>query len=303
MTSRTVLITGASSGIGAGVARALIAQRRGHRLILSARRAEALRALATEAEAGGCEALVVPDDLADPEAPARIVQAAVSRFGTLDVLINNAGLGLPEPFSRADSAEMSRQIQVNFTAPIVLTRLALPFLIASRGTVINVGSSITCVANPIFGVYGATKAAIAYWNDAFRREMRTRGVHVCLVEPGPVATEFFQAVASRFPGHESHGGSLTAADIGAAERFHQFAAIDPPPAWTSAKVEDVARRIVRLIDRPKRRISVLRRVVWPFRAIGALVQAVPLLGDAVVGRMVRRMDQTRAEDADVRQAR
>ncbi len=304
MTAKTVLITGASSGIGAGVARALIAQRRVHRLALSARRADALQVLADEAEANGCEALVIPDDLADPDAPGRILDAVVSRFGGLDVLINNAGLGLPEPFSRAEPAEMSRQIQVNFTAPIVLTRLAVPYLIGSKGTVINVGSSITCVANPIFGVYGATKAALAYWNDAFRREMRPKGVHVCLLEPGPVATEFFQAVTSRFPGHESRGGSLTSADMGAAERFHQFAAIDPPPSWMSAQVEDVARRIVRLIDHPKRRISVLRRVVWPFRAIGLLVQAFPALGDVAIGWMVGRMDRASTEDvADVRQAR
>src|SRR3954466_12313447 len=100
--SKTILITGASSGIGAGVARALIAQGRGHRLVLTARRAEALQALSDRASEGGCEALVVPADLADAEAPRRIIDAAVARFGGLDVLINNAGLGLPEPFSKAD---------------------------------------------------------------------------------------------------------------------------------------------------------------------------------------------------------
>ena len=288
---RTVLITGASSGIGAGVARALIAQGRGHRLALTARRADSLRAIAEEAEAKGCPALAVPADLADPEAPGQILEAVIGRFGGLDVLINNAGLGLPEPFARADPAEMARQIQVNFTAPLVLTRMALPHLIAGRGAIINVGSSITCVANPIFGAYGATKAALAYWNDALRREMRCRGVSVSLVEPGPVATEFFRAVASRFPGHESRGGPDSTTDLASAERFRQFAAMDPPPAWASATVEDVAARIVRLLDRPKRRLSVLRRAVWPFRLFGAVVSAVPALGDVAIGRMVARMER------------
>lgn len=289
--AKTILITGGSSGIGAGIARALIAQRRGHRLVLTARRAEPLEAIASEARAAGCEVLVVPDDLADPDAPGRIVEAALSRFGGLDVLINNAGLGLPQPYSRADPAEMARQIQVNFTAPVLLTRLALPSLVASRGTVINIGSSITCVANPIFGVYGATKAALAYWNDALRREMRAKGVGVCLVEPGPVSTEFFQAVSSRFPGRESQDAATSPEELASAETFRRFAAIDPPPAWMSANVDDAAARIVRLLDRPKRRISVLRRVVWPFRGIGLLVQAFPLLGDLAVGRMMRRMDE------------
>lgn len=287
--AKTILITGASSGIGAGLARALIAQGRGHRLVLTARRSEALQSLAGMAEEGRCEALVVPDDLADPEAPSRIIDAAIARFGGLDVLINNAGLGLPEPFTRADPAEVARQIQVNFTAPLTLARLAIPHLIESRGTIINVGSSITCVANPIFGAYGATKAALAYWNDALRRELRPNRVNVCLVEPGPVATEFFEAVASRFPGHESRGGPFSSKDLASAERYRQFAAIDPPPAWTSAKVDDVARRIVRLIDHPKRRVSVLRRVVWPFRVVGALVSLCPPLGDRVIGRMVSKM--------------
>ena len=67
--------------------------------------------------------------------------------------------------------------------------------------------------------------------------------------------------------------------------------MDPPPAWASATVEDAAARIVRLIDRPRRRLSVLRRVVWPFRALGVLFDAFPALGDAAIGRMVRRMDR------------
>src|SRR4051794_34154839 len=111
--ARTILITGSSSGIGAGIARALIAQKRGHRLVLTARRAEPLEAIASDARTAGCEVHVVPDDLADPDAPARIVEAALSRFGGLDALINTAGLGLPQHFYRSDPAEMARQIRVN----------------------------------------------------------------------------------------------------------------------------------------------------------------------------------------------
>ena len=286
LSGKAILITGASSGIGAAIVRVLIEQRRGHRLILTARRDAPLRELAIEAERGGCECLIVPDDLADPDAPARIVHAAIARFGRLDVLINNAGHGLPYMYAHTEVAALAQQIQVNFTAPVVLTRLALDHLIATKGTVINVGSSITCVANPIFGAYGATKAAIAYWNDALRREMRLRGVNVCLVEPGPVSTEFFQAVLTRKEGAGSK-------DPDAA--YRELTMMAPPPSWVSATSEDVAKRIVKLIDHPKRRISVLRRIVWPFRWMGVLIQAFPSLGDFAIGRMVGRL-----EDADAR---
>src|SRR4051794_17132925 len=130
--SKVVLITGASSGIGAAVARE--AARRGHRLALTARRADRLEELAEQVRATGTEALAIPADLVDPEAPERIVAAAVERFGGLDVLINNAGFGLADLFSRSDPEAIERQIRVNLAAPLLLARRALPTLIERRGT-------------------------------------------------------------------------------------------------------------------------------------------------------------------------
>jgi uncharacterized protein len=270
--AKVVLVTGASSGIGAAVARE--SERRGHRLVLVARRADRLERLADELRAIGTEVLVVPADLSDPEAPARIVEAAVDRFGGLDVLINNAGIGLPRVFSQSDPDAIRHQIEINFLAPLLLTRCALPPLIARRGIIINVGSAITCVANAALGAYGATKAGLAYWNDALRRELRHRGVRVCLVEPGPVATEFFEAIV----GYDPHADFL----------YNPMG--DPPPRVVTAKVETVARRIVALIDRPRRRVSVPRRVVWPVRLVGALFQFVPWLGDIGMSSMARHLD-------------
>src|SRR5690348_1180865 len=94
---RVVLITGASSGIGAAVARE--AARAGHSLVLTARRAERLERLEDELHVLGAKTLAVPADLADAGAPERIMAAALDRFGGLDVLINNAGLGLPQLFA------------------------------------------------------------------------------------------------------------------------------------------------------------------------------------------------------------
>jgi len=147
--------------------------------------------------------------------------------------------------------------------------------------VINVGSSITSVALPIFGAYGATKAGLAYWNDALRREVGPRGVRVCLVEPGPVATEFLAAMAAMAPTSEPRS------DDGAPSLLDR-ATLDPPPRLLRAAADDAARRIVRLLDRPRRRISFLRRAVWPFRMIGGLVQVAPWLGDLVLAALVGR---------------
>jgi uncharacterized protein len=273
--AKVVVITGASSGIGAAVARA--AARRGYRLVITARRNARLEELAQELRVAGADVLVVPADLRDPCAPNRLVGATVERFGRIDVLINNAGIGLPQLFAQADPDAMRNQVLVNLAAPIVLTRLALPSLLEHRGSVINVGSAITSVANAALGAYGATKAGLAYWNDALRRELSHRGVSVCLVEPGPVKTEFFAAMGILGPQGAGIYNPLR----------------DPPPSILSADVNEAARRIVRLIDRPRRRISVLRRVVWPHRLVGALFQVSPWLGDLAIKYMTLHLERTK----------
>ena len=118
----------------------------------------------------------------------------MSRFGGLDVLVNNAGLGLPTMFRTPSPTRSTAQLAVNLAAPLLLTRLCLPSLVERKGMIINIGSAITCVANSALGAYGATKAGLAYWNDALRRELARSGVKVCLVEPGPIKTEFMDAL-------------------------------------------------------------------------------------------------------------
>lgn len=285
---KVVLITGASSGLGAEMART--AARKGHHLVLTARRAGRLEALAAEIEASadGVGILTVPAALEDPEAPRRIVAAALARFGRLDVLINNAGIGLPTLFTDAAPDDLRRQLEVNLVGPLMLAREALPALLATRGTIINVGSAITCVPNPALGAYGATKAGLAYWNDALRRELWDRGVSICLVEPGPVKTEFFDTLK------------------GLADRpdgYHPM--LDAPFPWMTARPEVVSRRIIGLIERPRRRTSVLRRIVWPWRWLGYALGLVPALADravASVGRFFEQNGPRRAEPSPVEQA-
>ena len=270
---KVVLVTGASAGLGAAMARELA--RQGYMLALTARREDRLERLAEQLRAEfGVPVHVEPGDLAEPNTPERLVAGVVDRLGGIDVLINNAGFGLPMVFSEAEPDDLRRQLEVNLVAPLLLTRRALPHLIARRGTVINIGSAITSVANSALGAYGASKAGLAYWNDSLRRELRHKGVHVCLVEPGPVKTEFFDALMTLAP----PGGDYNPL-------------LDAPLPWMSAEVGEVARRIVRLISRPRRRLSVLKRVVWPFRLLGGLFQVWPALGDLALSTMTRHFDQ------------
>jgi short-subunit dehydrogenase len=278
-------LTGASAGIGQALARVLA--RQGHRLAITARRADRLEALAAELRAQGADVAVFPADLADPDVPKRLIGDVVGHFGGLDVLINNAGYGLARPFGEEPAEALRHQIEVNLTSPIMLTREVLAHIVAARGTIINVGSSITCVAAPIFGVYGTTKMGLAYWNDALRREVRHKGVHVCLVEPGPVKTEFLQVVqAHDRQGMEERGW---APKPPSARRL-----TERPPDFLVATAEDVAGRIARLIVRPKRRLSVLKRAVWPFRLMGGLLQVVPGLGDAILSRVMVKAERETA---------
>ena len=181
------------------------AEKKARALVLTARRGDRLDQLAAELKTlqPGLEVLTIAADLADPATPERLVAETIARFGGLDVLINNAGLGLPTLFADSDPEHLARQLAVNFTAPLMLTRLCLPSLIERRGMIINIGSAITCVANSALGAYGATKAGLAYWNDALRRELYSKGVTVCLVEPGPIKTEFMDAVSSLVPAEQT----------------------------------------------------------------------------------------------------
>jgi uncharacterized protein len=287
---RVVLITGASAGVGAALSQELVRGRKARALVLTARRGDRLERLAGELRAfqAGLEVRTIAADLADPSTPRRLVAETIERFGGLDVLVNNAGLGLPTLFAGTEPEQLAGQIAVNFTAPLMLTRLSLPSLIERRGMIVNIGSAITCVPNSALGAYGATKAGLAYWNDALRRELYSKGVTVCLVEPGPIKTEFMDSVSSLVP-----SGGQTAAIL------------DNAAPWMTAEVDDVARRVARLLDHPRRRLSVLRRFVWTFRLLGAADRLCPPLGDRIVvwmqgeGQEPARASPTPSEDRRV----
>jgi short-subunit dehydrogenase len=184
-----VLLTGASSGIGAALARRLAAE--GSRLVLASRSRERLEALAESIRAAAGDAVAAPADVADPAQRAALVETAVAALGGLDVLINNAGVGASGWFADAAEERLRRIFEVNFFAATELTRLALPHLRRGRHPMlVNVSSVVGRRAIPGSSEYAASKFALTGWSEALRPELARLGIHVLVVSPGGVATEF-----------------------------------------------------------------------------------------------------------------
>lgn len=181
-----VIVTGASSGIGE--ATALRLGRAGNTVVLAARRAEELSAVAARIETNGGAALVVPTDVRDPEAVRALIARALTVDGRIDALINNAGIGGASTVL-ADDADVDRMLDVNLRAPIRLMRAVVPIMREQReGSIVNIGSVAGEVG--IGGTYSATKFGLRGMTDSVRRELRGTGISVTLVEPGYIATAF-----------------------------------------------------------------------------------------------------------------
>ncbi len=190
------VVTGASSGIGAEFARRFAV--RGYDLVLVARRADRLAALADELAADhGTTATVLTADLADPAAPAEVVRELESRGLLVDALVNAAGFGTYGPLLTAEPDRVAAEIQVNVTALTLLSRLLLPDLAASRrGILVNVASTAAYQPGPSFAVYAATKAYVRSFTEAVWAEHRGSRLRVLALAPGPADTEFFDVAGS-----------------------------------------------------------------------------------------------------------
>lgn len=190
------LVTGASSGIGAAIAREYA--RRGKPLVLTARRAERLEALAAELRAL-VPVTVIPADLADRDAPAALFAATNARGLFVDTLVNNAGYGVPGRFLSAGWRAHADFLQVMITAVGELTHLYLPAMeAAGRGRILNVASLAGLVpASPGHTMYGATKSWLIRFSECLALEVAPRGVHVTALCPGFTYSEFHDANGMR----------------------------------------------------------------------------------------------------------
>ena len=185
------LVTGASSGIGAELARELAKD--GHDLVLVARRREAMQALAETLKAERAAVTIIPADLGKAGAAAALVQELAARGMTIDVLINAAGLGDSSRFDRADPEKIAAMLQVNIVALTELTRLVLPQMLARRrGRIMLLASTAAFQPGPEMAVYYASKAYVLSFGRAIGYELRRTGVTVTTLCPGPTATGFAQ---------------------------------------------------------------------------------------------------------------
>ena len=226
MTRKAAIITGASSGIGRETALALA--RAGYAVVLAARRAERLEALAETCRAGGAEAAAVPTDVACERQVCDLVAGCVERFGRLDVMVNNAGYGLHSRVHETTAEQMQQIFQTNFFGVFFGCRAAAPVMIEQGGGhIFNVSSVIGKRGSPFNGAYCATKFAVCGLTDAMRVEMLDYNVRVTSVCPGLTDTAFFDSV---------HAGPARRK-----KSFARFRGLMPP--------EVVARRIVAAIGR------------------------------------------------------
>ncbi|KQP44880.1 oxidoreductase [Brevundimonas sp. Leaf280] len=194
ITGKTVVITGASSGMGAAAARHLAAK--GAAVVLGARRSDRIDALVAEITEAGGKAIAVPTDVTKREDLQRLVGAAVETYGRIDVLINNAGVMPLSPLERVKIDEWDQMIDVNLKGVLYGVAAALPHMIAQKsGHIINVSS---VAGHKLFGgsaVYSATKFAVRALSEGLRQEMAPHNIRTTIISPGAVKTELLDHIS------------------------------------------------------------------------------------------------------------
>jgi NADP-dependent 3-hydroxy acid dehydrogenase YdfG len=184
-----VMVTGASSGIGAATAR--LAAKEGARLVLAARRADRLEALAGELP----HAVAIATDVTDPGQLPTAVQVALDAYGRLDVLVNNAGQGLHVPLEQVNPDDFRAILELNVVAPLVAMQTVLPVMRAQGGgSIVNVSSGTSQRVIPGLGAYAATKAALNMLSAVARAEFASAGIAVSTVYPRVTESEFHEVL-------------------------------------------------------------------------------------------------------------
>ena len=257
--NKVVLVTGASQGIGKAVALAFATQ--GASVIVAARSAERLAEVAKQIRDLGCEALSVPTDVTSPEAVSALVDKAMDRFGRIDVLVNNAGIGKVAAIESTTFGDDARQtLQASLFGAISVTQRVLPILRQQgSGTVVNMSSVQGRKAFARFGSYAIVMHAVSAFSDALRQELAGTNIAVSVIHPALTATDLLREVDE---------------------------AQMPPPFrhMTPLSSEDVARAVVTAVRRGK------RRVVLPRPANMLLLGEAfsPRIGDLIASALTHR---------------
>ena len=193
---KVVVITGASSGLGAATAKRLSSE--GAKVVLGARRAERLESLVAEIRGAGGEAVAVTTDVTKRADVKNLVDTAVSIYGHIDVLLNNAGVMPLAPFERLQIDEWDHMIDVNIKGVLYGLAAALPHMQARKsGHLINVSSVYGHIVAPGAGVYCATKTAVRAISEGFRQEVKPYNIRTTVISPGAVATELLNHISQK----------------------------------------------------------------------------------------------------------
>jgi short-subunit dehydrogenase len=258
-----ILVTGASSGIGAATAR--LFGREGYRVVLAARRQERLEALAEEIRSAGGQALAVVSDCGVLDEVQNLVAQAISAYGQVDVLFNNAGFGRLDWLENLDPVEdIQGQIDVNLSGVIQMARAVLPHMIERRsGWIINMASVASYVGTPTYSIYAATKFGVRGFTEALRREVGVYGIRVSAIYPGGVKTEFSQHARI-----QRKTGSTT-------------------PDSLRLSSEQVAAAVLNLVRRPRRGLI----LPWPMRLAIWTNILFPALVDWAIERSFTRKER------------
>ena len=193
----TVVITGASSGIGRETAREFA--RAGARVVLAGRREERLRELAGEIEARGAQALAVRTDVSDQAQVDALIEQAAERFGRIDTLVNNAGVGIAARFEDQSLDDFRRVMDVNFWGAVYACKAAVPRMKAQPGggVIVNISSILGRRGMPFETAYCASKFALRGFSEALRTEVMADGIDLSTIFPGAVESEIWESAANQ----------------------------------------------------------------------------------------------------------
>jgi short-subunit dehydrogenase len=184
---KVVIVTGASSGIGEAIAREFSLN--GSKVVLAARSEKKLSDIVKEIKADNCDAIFVKTDVSNEDDCKNLIEKTVEKYGTIDILINNAGVSMRASFLDVDLKVLHRLMDVNFWGTVYCTKYALPYLIDRKGSLVGVSSVAGFHGLPGRTGYSASKFAMHGFLETIRIENLKKGLHVMIIAPGFTSTE------------------------------------------------------------------------------------------------------------------
>lgn len=249
LSEQVVLITGASTGIGAALAKTLAIANPGIRLILVARNQSQLEEVAANCRQQGATVTVISTDLANLEQTKALADSAINVYDSIDILVNNAGYGQMGPIELIPANAAQEQFAVNFHAPLTLIQAVIPVMRSQGGgKIINISSLGGRIPFPIAGMYSCSKFALEALSDVLRMELKAFNIQVSVIEPGPVITDFFRAAGEKIEKTIPHYDQTPYAPV-----FENIEAIDSQLAFLGWSAEKTAKAIARILARRRLR--------------------------------------------------